>query len=133
MKTYALDASAVLCMLGQEPGGKRVAQIFKQAADGQCKISMSAITWGEVAYQLRSRRGENVAKQVLEQIERLDLQIVSVHKADALAAAEIKALHHLHYADSFVAALAMRERAVLVTADEHFQRLGKRVKTLQLR
>jgi ribonuclease VapC len=132
MKTYALDASAVLCMLGQEPGSKRVAQIFKQAADGQCKILMSAVSWGEVAYQVRSRRGENVSN-VLEQIERLDLQIVSVHKADALAAADIKALHHLHYADSFVAALAIRERAVLVTADEHFERLGKRVKTLQLR
>src|SRR3954468_9013268 len=114
MKTYALDASAVLCMLGQEPGSKREAQIFKQAADGRCKILMSAVSWCEVAYQVRSRRGENVSN-VLEQIERLDLQIVSVHKADALAAADIKALHHLHYADSFVAALAIRERAVLVT------------------
>ena len=133
MKTYALDASAVLCLLGQEPGSKRVAQIFKQAADGVCKIFILVVNWGDVAYQVRSRRGEQVAKQVLSQVERLDLQIVPTLKADALAASEIKAVHHLPYADCFVAALAIRGRAVLVTADEHFERLGKRIKTLRLR
>jgi predicted nucleic acid-binding protein len=39
----------------------------------------------------------------------------------------------LPYADSFAAALAVRERATLVTSDPDFERLGKQVPILWLR
>jgi len=133
MKNYVLDASALLCLFGQEPGNKRVAQVLKQSSDGQCKVFMSVVNWGEVAYKLLAGRGEAAAGQLLAHIDRLRLQLAPVLKEDALASARLEARHHLPYADSFAAALAIRERAVLVTADEHFERLGKRIRLLLLR
>ena len=44
---------------------------------------------------------------------------------NVIAAARIKAVHALSYADCFAAATAIREQAPLVTGDPEFKKLGK--------
>ncbi len=48
-------------------------------------------------------------------------------------AAEIKAKYKLYYADSFAAALAVENKATLVTSDSDFRRLGHSFPTLWLK
>ena len=49
MVTYALDSSAVLRFLDDEPGSDRVAEIIKLHLSGGCKAIVSALHWGEIA------------------------------------------------------------------------------------
>jgi ribonuclease VapC len=70
---------------------------------------------------------------MIGRISVLPIHLVPALTQDAFEAARLKALHKLPYADSFAAALAIRERATLVTSDPHFERLGKQVSILWLR
>ena len=133
MKTYVLDASALICFVSAEPGHKRVSEILKEAAAQRCSVRMSLINWGEVVYNLWTARGEEVARKTVAGIDGLNVQLEPVARDDALASAQIKAVHHLAYADSFAAALAVRTGGTLVTTDPHFRRLGKRLPILWLR
>ena len=133
MKHYVVDANALLDYFGERPGKLRVAALLKQAAHSEQRLFLSVINWGEVVYNIWTKRGEARARQMTDAISRLPIEIVPVLAEDALEAARLKAVHKLPYADSFAAALAIRERATLVTSDPHFERLGKQIPVLWLR
>jgi ribonuclease VapC len=66
-------------------------------------------------------------------MSKLPIDVSPVLPDDAFDAARLKAVHKLPYADSFAAALALREHAALVTSDPDFVRLGKQLSILWLR
>jgi len=133
MKRYVLDANALLGYLGNRPGSKRFSELLKEAAHSGQHLLMSVINWGEVIYNTWTKRGEATARQTALGISRLPIEIPPVSAEDAFEAASLKAVHKLPYADSFAAALALRERATLVTSDPDFERLGKQLPILWLR
>jgi predicted nucleic acid-binding protein len=57
---------------------------------------------------------------------------VEITEEQADAAAALKFIYKLGYADCFAAELAMRTGATLVTADPEFAKLGKQLKVLAL-
>ena len=133
MRRYVCDANALLNLIDKRPHGARVAALMKEAARTDQPLLVSAVNWGEVLYLLWRSYGEEHVNRIVADAPKLPLRIIPATDEDALAAARLKAVHKLPYADSFAAALAMREQAVLVTSDPDFVRLGKQISILWLR
>jgi|SRR5512147_18607 predicted nucleic acid-binding protein len=133
MKRYVLDANSLLGYFGDRTGKARFAALLKEAAHSQQRLFLSVINWGEVIYYIWMKRGETTAREMSAKISKLPIEIVPVFAEDAFDAARLKAVHKLPYADSFAAALAMREHATLVTSDPDFERLGKQLPILWLK
>lgn len=122
-ETWVLDSFALLALLGGEPGGEEVMRLLRQADNGETRLLMTWVNVGEVAYIVEQRRGVGRLHQVLATLEGTAVEIVPVERELALAAAHIKAMHPLAYADAFAAALAAKTGATLVTGDPEFRLL----------
>src|SRR6478752_4261658 len=117
MKTYVLDASAVLDLLENGPGAARVEQILAAADKQENAVSMSVLNWGEVFYNVWQHHGEEAARSAIAGLSRLPIEIVAVDQEQALKAGEIKALHKLSFVDCIAGSLAELRNSTLVTAD----------------
>ncbi len=124
-KTYVLDASAVLDLLGNGPAAGRMEYMLKEADRLSNPLLASAVNWGEVFYLSWQRYGEQSARETMADLSRLPIRVVPVDLAQALKAGELKALHKIPYVDSIAAALAAEQRATLVTSDHDFVKLGR--------
>jgi predicted nucleic acid-binding protein len=125
IQSYVLDANALLDFVEAGPGIHKVDQLLQAAAGQQATIYVSVMNLGEVFYWLWQKRSEEQARQTLDGLSRLPIQIVSVDLPQALEAGELKALHKIPYVDCIAAALALQHRATLVTSDRDFEKLGR--------
>lgn len=124
-KTYVIDASAVLDFLGNGPGASRMQQLLKEAHRLSNPLLASVANWGEVFYLSWQRHGEQSARETLADLSRLPIRVVPVDLRQALKAGELKALHKIPYVDCIAAALAVEQKATLVTSDRDFEKLGR--------
>jgi predicted nucleic acid-binding protein len=106
-----LDSWAIIRWLeGGEPATAKV----EEAMAGQAV--MSWINVGEVHYVVQRRAGEKVAGQVVRELRRrVTLDLATEERV--IAAASIKAVHRLAYADAFALATAEAFGAELLTGD----------------
>jgi len=133
MKDYVLDANAVIRYfgVGTVQGGEKVRRLFEQAERGQARLSMSVINMGEVLYILLKYLGEARALPYVQALQ----HVVTMVEADVtltIQAATLKHQYKLGYADSFAAALTLRSKGTLVSADPSFEKFGKALKWLRL-
>lgn len=131
-KTYVLDASAVLNWLTGEPGSGRIERLLRDADRSRIPLLASVANWGEIFYLSWQRHGEQSARETLGDLSRLPIQVVPVDLAQALKAGELKALHKIPYVDCIAAALAIVQKATLVTSDRDFEKLGRHFPILWL-
>jgi predicted nucleic acid-binding protein len=131
MKTWVLDASAVLRFTDGEPGFEHVRDLYAAAAKGEIQLLMSAVNWGEVVLAVL-RRSRSDAQSILDNLTALPMKIVPVDAAAASRAAYFKFLYRVPYADAFAGDLALlpfsedsTEMATLVTADNDFRTIPK--------
>jgi predicted nucleic acid-binding protein len=107
-----LDSWAVLAWLdGEEPAAARVQEAFEND-----RPWMSWLNLGEVAYLLERRHGVDEASLVVGRL-RAALALDDVGTDRILAAAHIKAIHPIAFADCFAAATALARGATLLTGD----------------
>ncbi|HEY6467704.1 MAG TPA: type II toxin-antitoxin system VapC family toxin [Candidatus Acidoferrales bacterium] len=132
MKTYVLDASAVLDLLENGPGAQRVEQILAGADKRENAVSMSVLNWGEVFYNVWQHHGEEAARSAIAELSRLPIEIVPVDQEQALKAGEIKTFHKLSFVDCVAGSLAELRNSTLVTADRDFKKVGRRIRVLWL-
>jgi ribonuclease VapC len=111
------DSWAVLAWLRGEAASARVAEFLNHAEAAEMRISMSWINAGEVYYMLARKHGRAMADEFLTRLPSLPLRLELPDRELVIEAARLKAARRLSYADSFAAALARRENAVLVTGD----------------
>jgi len=130
MKTYVLDASALMAFFEDRPGAEKVEELLAKAAEAKRPLLMSVVNWGEVYYSVWRARGEKAAAAKLAEIAQLPIQVVDVDLELAQLAARLKAQYHLPYADCFAAALAQARKATLVTSDKDFECVATALKTL---
>lgn len=130
MRRYVLDASALMAFFEDRPGAGKVEELLAKAVEARRALAMSVVNWGEVYYSIWRRRGERAAEAKLQEIAQLPLEIVGVGQDLARVAGRFKAERNLPYADCFAAALAATRKAILVTSDKDFERLGTAVKIL---
>lgn len=131
LKSYVLDANAVIRLLEQGKDWQRVKTLFEKAARGEARLMISVVNWGEVLYSLAKKAGIGEAKADLKSLS-LFMEIVPADENAAEDAATIKCHYKLGYGDSYAAALAMHVSGTLVTADPDFAKLGKKLKVLNL-
>ena len=124
MKTYVLDASALLAFLEKKPSAPRVNELLKDTMRGRSQILMSAVNYGEVYGKALREYGQERAAGVMGLVSSLPITLVDATSARALLAAGVKVKYKLYYADSFAAALCFEHKATLVTSDSDFRRLG---------
>lgn len=130
MKRYVLDASALLAFFEDEPGAGKVQELLTQAGQADRRLLLSVVNWGEVYYVAWQRGGAAAARQKLEEMARLPIEVVDVDMATTQLAASLKAEHKLPYVDCFAAALAQQKRASLVTVDKDFAQVEGKVTVL---
>ncbi|HWR14465.1 MAG TPA: type II toxin-antitoxin system VapC family toxin [Terriglobales bacterium] len=126
--TFVLDASAVLRFLDNEPGALEVERLIKDAAIGAHDLLMSAANWGEVFYIVLKAHGVVSAENIENRFQSLPINVLSVDPIVAREAAEFRFRFKVPFADSFAGALALRNNATLITADNDFRVVGNALK-----
>jgi predicted nucleic acid-binding protein len=124
LRTYVLDANALLTLIENKPATAKVSALMKEALRGHCRILMSSVNYGEVYGLILRRHGMNQAIDTMTAIGPLPIQLQESSTQRCFRAAEIKTTYKLYYADAFAAALAVEHKATLVTADSDFRKLG---------
>ena len=133
MKTYVFDASALFTYLQKKPSANKVNELLKQALGGRADILISALNFGEVYGGVLREHGRERAQTVISALQSLPIRVVDVTPQRAFHAAEIKLKYRLYYVDSFAAALAIENKATLVTSDSDFRKLGHGFPTVWLK
>ena len=110
---YVLDSYAVLAYLEAEPGSDRVRELLTAAKSRKCRLFMCVVNLGEVIYIIERERGLPEAQDTLARIDELPIEIINVDRTLTLAAAHLKTVCPIAYADCFAAALAQLQNAIL--------------------
>jgi len=124
MKTYVLDASALFAFLQKTPGAAKLNELLKDTIRGRAAILMSAVNYGEVYGAVLREHGPERARAAMSAVRPLPVSFLDATPQRAFQAAEVKLKYKLYYLDSFAAALAIEQKATLVTSDSDFRRLG---------
>jgi predicted nucleic acid-binding protein len=120
-KIYVLDACAIIASLRNEDGAARVENIFmSQKKSNNIKIVMHKLNLLEVYYDVIKRCGETTAKNVLSEIKKNPIKIISQF-SDSLffEAGKLKAKYKISLADSIALSTAYLQKGILVTSDHH--------------
>jgi predicted nucleic acid-binding protein len=131
-KTYVLDANAILDYVQDGPGAATMERILREAIRHDAALMISVINLGEVFYWLWKHKGEQRARETVDDLALLGVQIVPVDLPQALQGGELKALHRIPYVDCIAAALTLEQKATLVTSDRDFEKLGRQFPILWL-
>jgi len=94
-----------------------VAELLQKAREKLIRPLLAWVNLGEVYYRLYRHNGEIEAKKVLETIKKWPLEILVGDEDLTLAAAKVKALHPLSYADALAIGAALQYKATVVTGD----------------
>ena len=123
-----LDSWALLAYFEGEERGREVLDLLKDAAEKGRVYLISVVNWGEILYITESRHGEERRDEVEHLMDQMHLEVVDLDRNTTRRAAELKATTKLHYADCFVAALAMSRKAELITGDHDFRVLENKIR-----
>ena len=124
MKTYVFDASALFAFLRDGPGAAKVDELLKEARRVRARVLMSAVNYGEVYGLILREFGWEQTLTAVDAVRTLPVELMDVTPQRACQAADLKARYKLYYVDSFAAALAVEQKATLVTSDSDFRKLG---------
>ena len=120
MKTYVLDACAIVALFNDEIGADVVDNLLVDAADGICSLTMNKYNLLEVYYGYLREDGEVFAEQQLANIKAACIQISDILTDDLFRhAAKLKANYKISLADSIAVAQAVVDNAIIVTSDHH--------------
>lgn len=123
MPRYVFDAFSLLALIQDEPGAPKMQKILDGANKGEHELYISVVNLGEVIYGVWRKTNASNAERALAALDQLPIASVDVDRALVFRAVALKAMHRLHYADCFAAALAQQESATLVTGDPDFRQV----------
>ena len=128
MKTLVLDSHPLIRYFEQEEGWQEIAVLLQQASEEKCRLLLSVVNWGEMFYVTHREYGSEYAQKIVHALRHMPVSIQDANQEITLQAAMLKTKGRLSYADSFAAALAMKENCELVTGDKEFKSVEKEVK-----
>jgi len=127
---FVLDTSALLAFMTGEKGADAVEKILAG------KKNNLLVPWAvlfEVYYITRRTSGEKEANECFVLIKELPVSILwNMEEPDVLSAARIKAQFRVSFADSIIAATALRHDATLVHKDPEYKCLSGMIKLRSL-
>jgi predicted nucleic acid-binding protein len=122
LRTYVLDASALLRYLDKEAGYDRVRELLRLHARNESALVISAVQWGEIACKVFQRHDRPRYEHILSQLYSIGLTITPATAERAASAGILRATLKIAYADAFCVQAAMElPGCVLVTADYGFK------------
>ena len=125
MNSYVFDSFAMIALFRREQGDLMVKQILHEIIDGKAEGWISSINVGELYYMLRRKNDSVFAKDAVEAILKLPVDIHEPNLNFTLSAARIKSESKISFADAHAAALTIEMKAILVTGDHEFDGLRK--------
>ncbi len=129
---FVLDSYALLAYFQAEVAALKVKEILKRAQDNDAVVFISLINLGETIYTVERKLGWNTARETLQDVLTLPIQLGEVTMERVLSAARIKASFPISYADTFAVALAQEVTATVITGDPEFKRVESIVEVLWL-
>lgn len=134
MKKIVLDSWSIIAWLqGESPGEKvrnlvnwvngerdsedKIRSLIGQSTIVEMRLLVNIINLGEVFYILGRRKGEQEAKETIDEIKENRLEIIPVSNSLVFKAASIKMNHLIAYADAFAIATAITQKGSLLTGD----------------
>jgi PIN domain nuclease of toxin-antitoxin system len=116
MSRYLLDACALIAFFNKEEGADVVESLFENKAE----IFVSIVNVYEVYYDACRTDGEEKAKELLADIEKLPIKIIrNIDKEVIIKAARFKVDFSISLADSIALGLGKELSAKVVTADHY--------------
>jgi predicted nucleic acid-binding protein len=85
---------------------------------------MSSVNYGEVYGKVLRDYGQDQAVRSMGAVRQLPIELYDATPLRVLRAQDIKFTYKLYYVDSFAVALAIENKATLVTSDSDFRKLG---------
>ena len=123
MKSIIFDSFAILKYYQDEPGADRVEKHLRSAQRDAIKVMMNEINLGEVYYLTIRRIGLDHARENLERLLNMPIEIISPDSEFIMRAAEIKAEFAISYADCFAVATAELFSGPILTGDPEFKKV----------
>lgn len=125
-KKIVLDSYALLAYLKKEDNYQKVKEMLSSP---DSTIVMNELNIGESYYILARHRGFEQADYFIEVIlQGLPITISSNSFEHIIMASRLKAKYPISYADCFVIATALKEKAVVLTGDPEFKKAEEIVK-----
>jgi predicted nucleic acid-binding protein len=131
-KKYVLDTSAIMAFLEEELGADTIEELLEQAQIKQITVYVSFVTFTEIFYISIQEQGERIASERLKRIESMPIFRMESNPELTKLAGKMKAKYRISLADTFIAALAKKEDAVLVHKDPEFESLKGQIEMLIL-
>ena len=131
-KKYVLDSSAIMAFLEEEAGADTVEELLEQSQIKQITVYVSFVTFTEIFYISIQEQGERIASERLKRIESMPICRRESNPELTKLAGEMKAKYRISLADTFIAALAKMEDAILVHKDPEFESMENQIEMLIL-
>jgi len=117
MTRYILDACALIAALTDEPGVEVIEPLFLRT---DAEIVMNKLNLLEVYYNIYRYAGAKAADEVLDEITRSPIRVLSeITEAVFKEAGKLKASYRISLADAVALAEASVSGGSLVTSDHH--------------
>lgn len=118
--SYLLDTSAVMAFLEDEEGAQRVETLLRIE-----EVFLPFLALLETYYITLQEQPEDVADKRYALLKQLPATILwSLDEPSLLTAGRLKATYHVSLADALIAAMAIRNKAVLVHKDPEIAALS---------
>lgn len=105
----------------KEKGYDRVAARLVAAQNNEIALYMSLMNWGEILYTFERERGAIFVGELEQDLDEYPMKLVGVNRKRIRAAARLKSMYRLSYADAFAGALAQEFKATVITGDPEFK------------
>ena len=117
------DSFAILKLFQKEKNYHKVARLLEQDLRRKEAPLLQIINFGEIIYRTKKDFGEEAKLHAIRNVISLGLRIIPVSDSLVYAAAELKGSYAISYADAFLLATALREKATIVTGDPEFKKV----------
>jgi|SRR5580692_8249096 predicted nucleic acid-binding protein len=124
-ETRVLDSWILLAWLKrQEPGAGIMRDLWRKAYAGRIRLVLHCVNLGEIFYLTAKLKNLDAAEMLLQRLQGMPVDVMSVSDSMVFAAARLKAQHRISYADAFAVVTAIQTGAQLVTGDPEIRDLG---------
>jgi len=117
------DSFAILKLFQKERDYEKVARLLRGDIRSKQSPLLQIINFGEVIYRTKKDFGEEAKIRAIRNVIRLGFRIIPASDNLVYAAAELKGTYAISYADAFLLATALREKAAIVTGDPDFKKV----------
>jgi len=126
--SYVLDTSAILSYFLKEVDSEKVVKLLNKSINNEVRIFIPFPVIMELYYTIYRVSGRNAAEERFAALKMLPVVIdLEVSEQYLLIAGSLKAEYPISFADSLIAAYALKQNAILIHKDPEYLFLDKKI------